>query len=115
MAKHACILPGKTKELECRLSNKENTLGSCSVVPALSMVNGLVTPEPFTSPRLMMAFVVPGSPMKVPVLWSSMPLMNCLPARSWPLQTCYRWMSFNKKQGVGGCFRFRRESATFGP
>ena len=45
MAKHACILPGETKEIECRLSDEENTLSGCSVVPALSMVNGLVAPD----------------------------------------------------------------------
>ena len=45
MANHACILPGETKELECRLSDEENTLSGCSVVPALSMVNGLVAPD----------------------------------------------------------------------
>ena len=52
MANHACILPGETKELECRLSDEENTLSGCSVVPALSMVNGLVAPDAvyFTSP-----------------------------------------------------------------
>ena len=51
MASHACILPGETKELECRLSDEENTLSGCSV-PALSMVNGLVAPDAvyFTSP-----------------------------------------------------------------
>ena len=52
MAKHACILPGETKEIECRLSDEESTLSGCSVVPALSMVNGLVAPDAvyFTSP-----------------------------------------------------------------
>ena len=52
MANHACILPGETKELKCRLSEEENTLGSCSVVPALNMVNDLVAPDAvyFTSP-----------------------------------------------------------------
>ena len=52
MANPACILPCETKELKCRLSDKENTLGSCSVVPAMSMVNGLVAPDAvyFTSP-----------------------------------------------------------------
>ena len=52
MAKHACILPGETKELGCRLSDEENILSGCSVVPALGMVNGLVAPDAvyFTSP-----------------------------------------------------------------
>ena len=52
MAKHACILPGETKEIECRLSDEDNTLNGCSVVPALSIVNGLVAPDAvyFTSP-----------------------------------------------------------------
>ena len=51
---------------------------------------------PFIAPRPTMAFVGPGSPMKVPVLWSSMPLMNCFLVRTWPWETCYRWMRFNK-------------------
>ena len=52
VANHACILPGETKELECRLSDEENTLSGCSVMPALSMVTGLVAPDAvyFTPP-----------------------------------------------------------------
>ena len=52
MVNHACILSGETKELKCRLSDKEDTLSSCSVVPAMSMVSRLVAPDAvyFTSP-----------------------------------------------------------------
>ena len=52
LTERGCILPGETKEIECRLSDDENTLSGCSVVPALSMVNGLVAPDAvyFSSP-----------------------------------------------------------------